>query len=31
MSLDLTVSDHMLYVSLGNETLTGVLDERKLD
>jgi uncharacterized protein YaeQ len=31
MSLDLTVSDHTLYVSLGNETLTGVLEERRLD
>ena len=31
MSLDLTVSDHTLYVSLGDETLTGVVDERKLD
>ena len=31
MSFDLTVSDHTLYVSLGNETLTGVLEERRLD
>ena len=31
MSLDLTVSDRTLYVSLGNETLTGVLEERRLD
>lgn len=31
MSLDLTVSDHTLYVSLGDETLTGVLEERRLD
>lgn len=30
MSLDLTVSDHTLYVTLGNETLTGILDERRL-
>lgn len=31
MSLDLTVSDRTLYVSIGNETLTGVLEERRLD
>lgn len=31
MSLDLTVSDHTLYVTLGDETLTGVMDERRLD
>lgn len=31
MSLELTVSDHTLYVSLGNETLTGAIDERRLD
>jgi len=30
MSLDLTVSDHTIYVSLGDETLTGVLEERRL-
>jgi uncharacterized protein YaeQ len=30
MSLDLTVSDHSLYVSLGDDTLTGVLEERRL-
>ena len=30
MSFDLTVSDHTLYVSLGDETLTGVLEERRL-
>ena len=30
MSLDLTVSDHMIYVSLGDETLTGVMEERQL-
>ena len=30
MSLDLTVSDHTLYVSLGHETLTGVVEERRL-
>ena len=31
MSLDLTVSDHTIYVSLGDETLTGLLHERRLD
>jgi uncharacterized protein YaeQ len=31
MSLDLTVSDHTLYVTVGGETLTGILDERRLD
>jgi uncharacterized protein YaeQ len=31
MSLDLTVSDHTLYVSLGDETLTGAIVERRLD
>jgi uncharacterized protein YaeQ len=31
MSLDLTVSDHTLYVTLGDETLTGLLAERRLD
>lgn len=30
MSFDLTVSDHTLYVSLGDETLTGALEERRL-
>lgn len=30
MSLDLTVSDHTLYVSIGNDTLTGALEERRL-
>jgi len=30
MSLDLTVSDHTIYVSLGDETLTGVLEELRL-
>lgn len=30
MSLDLTVSDHTLYVSLGDETLTGVIEDRRL-
>ena len=30
MSLDLTVSDHTLYVSLGEEHLTGSLEERRL-
>lgn len=31
MSLDLTISDHTLYVSLGDETLTGILEERRLN
>ena len=31
MSLDLTVSDHTLYVTLGDETLTGAMTERRLD
>jgi uncharacterized protein YaeQ len=31
MSLDLAVSDHTLYVSLGDETLTGPIEERRLD
>jgi len=31
MSLDLTVADRTLYVSLGAETLTGTLEERRLD
>ena len=31
MRLDLTVSDHTLYVSIGDETFTGVLEERRLD
>jgi len=30
MGLDLTVSDHTLYVTLGDETLTGHLEERRL-
>ncbi len=30
MSLDLTVADHTLYVSIGDETLTGILEERRL-
>ena len=30
MSLDLTVSDQTLYVSVGDETLTGVMKERRL-
>jgi uncharacterized protein YaeQ len=30
MSLDLTVSDHTLYVSLDGETLTGSIEERRL-
>ena len=30
MSLDLTVSDHTLYVSLGEEHLSGSLEERRL-
>ena len=31
MSLDLTIADHTLYVTLGEETLTGMLEERRLD
>lgn len=31
MSLDFTVSDRTLYVSLGDETLTGPIEERRLD
>ena len=31
LSLDLTVADRTLYVTLGEETLTGVLEERRLD
>ena len=31
MSLDLTVLDHTLYVSIGDETLTGSIEERRLD
>jgi uncharacterized protein YaeQ len=31
MSLDLTVSDRTIYVTLGDETLTGVLEERRLN
>jgi uncharacterized protein YaeQ len=31
MNFDLTVADRMLYVSLGEETLTGALEERRLD
>lgn len=30
MSMDLTVSDRILYVSLGDETVTGALEERRL-
>ena len=30
MSLDVTVSDHTLYISLGEETLTGVVEDRRL-
>lgn len=30
MSFDLTVSDQMLYVTLGEKTLTGSIDERRL-
>jgi uncharacterized protein YaeQ len=30
MSLDLTVSDRVLYISIGEETLTGVVEERRL-
>jgi uncharacterized protein YaeQ len=31
MDLELAVSDRILYVSLGGETLTGVVEERRLD
>lgn len=31
LSLDLTVADRTLYVTLGEETLSGVLEERRLD
>ena len=31
MDLDLAVSDRTLYISLGEETLTGVVDERRLE
>jgi uncharacterized protein YaeQ len=31
MSLDLSISDRTLYISLGEETLTGMLEERRLD
>jgi uncharacterized protein YaeQ len=31
MSLDLTVSDQALYVTLGDETLTGAIEDRRLD
>jgi len=31
MDFDLAVSDQTLYVSLGQETLTGVVDERRLE
>jgi uncharacterized protein YaeQ len=31
MELDLAVSDRTLYISLGEETLTGVVQERRLD
>lgn len=30
MSLDLTVSDHVLYVALGDEHLSGAVEERRL-
>jgi uncharacterized protein YaeQ len=30
MQFDLAVSERTLYVSLGEETFTGVLDERRL-
>ena len=30
MNFDLAVSDRTLYVSLGEETLTGVVEERRL-
>ena len=31
MSFDLAVSDRTLYVSLGDETLTGAIEDRRLD
>jgi uncharacterized protein YaeQ len=31
MSFDLAVSDRTLYISLGDETLTGAVEERRLD
>lgn len=31
MQFDLAVSDQTLYISLGEETLTGVMDERRLE
>ncbi len=31
MNLDLAISDRTLYVSLGEETLTGIVEERRLD
>jgi uncharacterized protein YaeQ len=31
MNFDLAVSDRTLYVSLGDETLTGAIEERRLD
>jgi len=31
MSLDVTVSDQALYIFLGGETLTGVIEERRLE
>jgi uncharacterized protein YaeQ len=31
MEFDLSVSDQTLYISLGEETLTGVVDERRLE
>ena len=31
MNFDLAVSDRTLYISLGEETLTGVVDERRLE
>jgi hypothetical protein len=31
MDFDLAVSDQTLYISLGDETLTGTVEERRLD
>ena len=31
MDFDLAISDQAVYCTLGNETLTGVIEERRLD
>jgi hypothetical protein len=31
MNLDLAISDRTLYISLGEQTLTGIVEERRLD